>query len=342
VANLELLHEEPARAPLTCVKLIPFEEITLDDAADEWLIKGITPREATGVFWGPSQTYKSFIELDQDMHIALGWKYRERRVQQGPVVYCAFEGGKGVNKRVTAWRQRFLPDPPEHVPFYLQPMRLDLVKQVGDLIEAIQVQLDGQAPVKISLDTLNRSLAGSESKDADMGAYLAAVEALREAFGCFVNIIHHPGWDQTRLRGHSRLQAGVDVEIAATSPGKLLSEIEVRKMKDNETGLVLASRLEVVNLGVDSDGEPITSLVVYEATAPTKEGREVKLTANQQTMFSILHSAKRLSTTDWNTKAKEVGLGIKRPADLYDFREALKARGLVTQLGDQWSVKHEG
>ena len=34
-------------------------------------------------------------------------------------------------------------------------------------------------PVVVVLDTLNRSIDGSESKDADMGAYLAAAETIR-------------------------------------------------------------------------------------------------------------------------------------------------------------------
>jgi RecA-family ATPase len=185
------------------IRLIPFEQITIDGAQEEWTIKEITPREGIGLMWGPSQTYKSFIELDQDMHIALGRRYRGRRVQQGSVVYCAFEGGRGVSKRVEAWRQRFLPsDYADPVPFYLQPMRLDMVKQAGELIDAIETQTDGDIPVKISLDTLNRSIVGSESKDSDMSAYLAASDKLREAFHCFVNIIHHPGWDSN----HSRSQ----------------------------------------------------------------------------------------------------------------------------------------
>jgi hypothetical protein len=38
------------------------------------------------------------------------------------------------------------------------------------------------------LDTLNRSLAGSESDDEDMAAYVKAADAIREAFGCAVVI----------------------------------------------------------------------------------------------------------------------------------------------------------
>ena len=47
----------------------------------------------------------------------------------------------------------------------------------------------------IATDTLNRPLQGSESKDEDMGKYLDVAEAIGEAFGCVVIIIHHTGVD---------------------------------------------------------------------------------------------------------------------------------------------------
>jgi hypothetical protein len=43
------------------------------------------------------------------MHVALGWKYRDRRVQQGAVVYCAFEGQAGLRNRVEASGNASLP-----------------------------------------------------------------------------------------------------------------------------------------------------------------------------------------------------------------------------------------
>jgi hypothetical protein len=96
-----------------------------------------------------------------------------------------------------------------------------------------------------------------------------------------------------------------------------------------------------MTLGHDDDGAPITSLVMFPADTTTVNTEKVMLTKSQQTMFSILHAAKRLTTSEWNDKAKEVSIGVKRAADLYDMQQALKAKGLVTQLGDQWSVKHD-
>jgi hypothetical protein len=179
-----------------------------------------------------------------------------------PVVYCAFEGGKGLGKRAEAWRRYHLQEDYDHVPFYLRPLRMEPVKEVDELIGAIEEQLSDTPPVKIGLDTLNRSMTGSESKDADMGAYLAAADKLGERFSSFVNILHHPGCDASRVRGHTSLPFGVEVELAVSSPDKLLSTIKVKKMKDEEVGLTLHSKLEKVCIGEDEDGLPITSLVV--------------------------------------------------------------------------------
>jgi RecA-family ATPase len=71
------------------------------------------------------------------------------------------------------------------------------------LIIAIRDTLGDEQPVMINLDTLNRSLRGSESSDEDMTAYIRATDAIREAFDCTVVIVHHCGIDGTRPRGHT-------------------------------------------------------------------------------------------------------------------------------------------
>src|SRR6476659_8886370 len=117
---------------------------------------------------------KEFWTLDIVMSVVLGWTYRERRVHQGPVVYCAFEGQTGIEARVEAFRQTFPIETDEPVPFYLEPVTLDLVADHVELIGTIKRQLENTAPVLVVLDTLNRSLRGSENDDKDMSAYVKA------------------------------------------------------------------------------------------------------------------------------------------------------------------------
>jgi RecA-family ATPase len=105
-------------------------------------------------------------------------------VQQGAVVYCAFEGQTRIQARVEAFRQSFPIETDEPVPFYLQPVTLDLVADHKELIAAVRRQLDTTAPALVVLDTLNRSLRGSENDSKDMAAFIAAADAIREAFNC--------------------------------------------------------------------------------------------------------------------------------------------------------------
>src|SRR5262245_39883861 len=80
------------------IRLNPFNEIKLSLQRRD-LVKRLIPRSGLIVVWGPPKCGKSFWVFDLMLHVALGREYRGRRVHQGPVVYCAFEGQKGIEAR---------------------------------------------------------------------------------------------------------------------------------------------------------------------------------------------------------------------------------------------------
>jgi hypothetical protein len=95
-----------------------------------------------------------------------------------------------------------------------------------------------------------------------MSAYVCAADAIRDAFGCLVVIVHHCGLDTSRPRGHTSLAGAADAQICVKrdTAGTVVAEVEF--MKDGEAGARLVSRLAVVEVGQDEDGEPITSCSV--------------------------------------------------------------------------------
>lgn len=241
-------------------RLQPFNSINVS-TDPIYLVKGIVPAGGLVVAWGPPKCGKSFWTFDLMMHVALGREYRARRVRQGPVIYLALEGGKGFQARVQAFRQRFV-SVDEPVPFFLIADTLNLIKDQGELIGCIRDEAKDSWPAAVVIDTLNRSLAGSESDDKDMSAYIRAADAIREAFGCVVIIVHHCGIDATRPRGHTSLTGAVDAQLAVKRDAADNVLVTVEWMKDGPEGDVIASRLEPVEVGVDADGDPITSCVI--------------------------------------------------------------------------------
>jgi hypothetical protein len=230
---------------------------------DDYCVKDLLPRAGLAVFWGKPKSGKSFFVFDLLMHVALGWDYRGHRVRQGPVVYVCLEGGRAFRKRRESFQQAKLKNG-EDPPFYFIVNPLSLAADRKFLIEDIRRQLDPDAPVVVCIDTLNRSLAGSESSDKDMASYIKAADAIRDAFECLVAVVHHCGHDADRPRGHSSLMGALDVQIAVGRDPEENVVAELEYAKDGETGLVFVSRLEKFEIGQDEGGNPITSCVVRE------------------------------------------------------------------------------
>jgi hypothetical protein len=243
-----------------------FDDITVTTAPN-YLVKGIVPRAGLMIVWGAPKCGKSFWTFDLVMHVALGWSYRGRRVQQGGVVYLALEGGHGFRARIEAWRRRHLNGHGAPVPFYLLDVPIDLVADRDKLIQAIRVQLGEQMPAAVVIDTLNRALIGDENKSDDMAKFIRAADMIRETFGCVVIIIHHCGVAGSRPRGHTSLSGADDAQIAVERNDAGLIVAKIEHMKDAEAGGTIACRLEAMDLGADEDGDPITSCVIVETEA---------------------------------------------------------------------------
>jgi hypothetical protein len=257
-----------------------FDNIEMSDDPT-YLIKDILPDIGLAVVFGPEKCGKSFWLLHVLLHVALGWEYRGHDVCQGPVVYLALEGGRGFAKRIVAWRQEHLAEDRDPVPFWLLDVRIDLVRDHRALIAAIRAQVD-RNPAVVCVDTLNRAINGSENDPDVMSKFIQAADAIRDAFNCLVVIIHHCPLVGGRPRGHSSLSGADDVQISVEKNDDTgIVTVKVVHMKDDESGLVLASKLKRIEVGVDSKGNPITSCIV-EAVETTAAKLKRKLSdANQ-------------------------------------------------------------
>jgi hypothetical protein len=251
------------------------------------------------------------------------------------VVYVILEGETGFSDRIEAFRQRFLSERKEPVPFYVISQKLNLVADHVQLIADIRAQLPaGVNPAAVAIDTLNRSLQGSESSDQDMGNYVKAADAVRVAFNCVVPIVHHCGIESARPRGHSSLTGAADAQISVRRDQAKNVVTSVEYMKDGPEGDTLVSKLLVVEVGKEPDGHPITSCVVSalgdgEAQEQKAAVQGFALRPTEEPVFRALLTALRKAPVAPNEEM--IALGV--PADTFathyrDWREAYKTDGV--------------
>ena len=234
--------------------------------AAPWIVKGVLPQAGLAVIYGASGAGKSFVVLDLALAIAQGRPWRGRKVRQGRVAYVAAEGADGFRKRLAAYAQHHKVDLAQVPVSVLNGApNLMLLEDAKDL--AAGVLAAGADTSVIVVDTLAQTTPGAnENAGEDMGKALGHCKRLHELTGALVVLIHHSGKDQARgARGWSGLRAAADAEIEVVRTETGQRSLRLSKAKDGEDGLEWGFALDVVQVGVDEDLEPITSCVVVEA-----------------------------------------------------------------------------
>jgi len=243
------------------------------DAAD--FVEGLFTRGGMSVVYGEPNCGKTFFMTDVALHVAARLTWQGRQVDGGGVIYCALEGSHGIANRVAAFRgHRGLEG--ADIPFAVVHSAINMLDpgaDTGRLIAAIEEAAAkiGRPVRLVVIDTLSRALAGGNENAADaMGALVANTDRVRQATGAHVAYVHHTGKDAGRgARGHSLLGAAADtlIEVSrARRDGPSLAK--VTKQREMETGGEFAFALEVVELGRNARGKPVTSCVVVAADEP--------------------------------------------------------------------------
>lgn len=259
----------------------------------EHLVKGVLDRGAFSVVFGEPNTGKSFFAMDLALHVALGWEWRGKKVRPGAVVYIAAEGGRGLIRRLDAFGQHHQIDDPAGLPFYILPAPLDLRDGDGDtgpLIKKIEALGASQRVELVVVDTLARTFGGgNENAPDDMGAFVANMDRIRQQTGAHVLIVHHSGKDAAKGgRGHSSLRGALETEIEVKAGDDGRKTAEIVKQRDGERGAVFGFTLEVVEVGTDDEGDPITSCVVVPSEAAPAH-RHSRLTGQNRIALEKLH-----------------------------------------------------
>lgn len=274
------------------VPLLPLAELRERHGLTSWLVKSIVPSVSIGALFGASQTFKSFAALDLGLHVAHGLRWMGRRTAQGSVIYVAAEGGAGLWRRVDAWhRCRSLSW--DKLPFFVVPEAVDLSVDAQRIVMA--AKRVGVTPALIVVDTLSQTYAGDENSANEMAAYLRHLgQQFRDLWSCAVLLVHHAGHSATeRPRGSSALGANVDFLLGMhRDEREMLATMSCQKTKDAEPFADASFQLKRVELGTDSDGDAVSSLVAWHLASDEEiaEAAQAEQAAGRSGRFSGLLS----------------------------------------------------
>lgn len=255
-----------------------------------YLIKGVLPRAELGVLFGESTAGKTFVALDMAFAIARGIAWRGQRVRQGRVVYIAAEGAGGLRNRLRAYAQAH--------EITLDDLEFDVIPAAPNLLAAADalelakvIAACGRAAL-IIVDTFAQTMPGAnENAGEDVSQALVHCKGIHKATGATVLLVHHAGKDLSRgARGWSGLRAAADAEIEV-SRNALGRAIRLTKNKDGDDSHAWGFDLETVTVGIDEDGDAITSCVVREAELPVSgvvPGRGRKLGVWESLVAEVL------------------------------------------------------
>ncbi len=212
----------------------------------EWLIGGVLQRETLALFYGPENSFKSFLVLDMALCAAAGLPWASYGAQNDTggyaparpltTVYLAGEGSHGIErKRRPAWRETR--EIASALPFYTvnEMPFFSQVEEVEGLIADIREA--GIVPDIIVIDTAARAMVGLDENSAkDTGLFVAACDRLKREFRCCVVVVHHTGKKESHgARGSTNLPASFDARFKVTADNSsLVATIKNEKQKDGD------------------------------------------------------------------------------------------------------------
>jgi hypothetical protein len=266
-----------------------------------WCVKQLIPETGVGIVSGQWGSFKTTAALDLSVSVMTGKEFagQYRIKRKGAVLYFATEGAGTLQSRLTAIaRHRGAPD---KLPFAWRsdcPMLTD--KSAGatmvKMVDEAAVHFEHAYGVPITLiwvDTyITAAGLNSSGDDNDAAATQKAFSTLRFVAAhtkAFVMTVDHLGKAiEAGTRGSSGKEGNADTVLATLADREITGAVAnarmaARKQRDGISGFEVPFTPEMIDLGLDEDGDPVTAIVLRwnkqrrEQPAKKRRSKDVEL-----------------------------------------------------------------
>jgi hypothetical protein len=251
-----------------------------------WLVKGLLPAVSFGLLSGQWGTGKTFLVFELSACLMTGQPFIGRRIKrQCGVMYLAAEGVSEVRKRleaVVANKCGGLERAPfrwyEASPTLLGPNAVEKLTAMAQQADA-SLQAEFELPLGlIVVDTIAASagyaMQGAESDSAIGAALMRVLQQVAMNCSCMVLGVDHFGKNiESGTRGTSSKEAASELVLAClgekeTSGRVTNTRLAIRKNRGGPQGQEYPFKLREIEIGVDEDGDPISTMVIDWETGP--------------------------------------------------------------------------
>ena len=273
-----------------------------------WRIKRLYPQNGIAEVLGNSGDGKSFFIFDTFCCIARGVKWRDRAVEQCGVAYIWAEGR--ARERILAYETKHkikLDD----FNFHILEAAPNLFK-VEDARAVIKAILPLGVRV-VAVDTLQATSNGANENSSDMSTYLANCNLIAKAMDGLVVISHHLGKNSDLgSRGFSGLKGAADAEITIFREEEA-RQAKISKMKDGGgEGELHPFKLEEIELGIDDDGDKITSCVIIHTNETLQKGAQGRKARPKGLPAQVLEMLRVMAPNGSTCNIEDLVEGIKK------------------------------
>ncbi|MBN9441125.1 AAA family ATPase [Bosea sp. (in: a-proteobacteria)] len=337
----------------------------------EWLIEDVLTVGEVSMIAGPSRHGKSFAAVDEGLSVARGVPWLGNATVRGGVIYIAAESGRGVKKRLRAYRAWNELKPDLDLPFILLPGQFDLYgaeDNTKDLLEDAKLydtyfkETFGVPLRLIIIDTFAAATPGAdENSSKDIGLALKRATQVSTQTGANVQLVHHMNAGGTKPRGWTGILANIDTvatvekhEKRVDEDGRPIRYVTLSKNKDGEDGRSFRFVLRQVEVSLDKRGKPITSCVCVppkEDIDPERtEDAGFNATDNDRQFLQCISDAQR-TAGDFPPNDLKVPARIKRVVLINKAKAVFKDRfaggetgsdeQIRTRLAQRWKRAHD-
>jgi hypothetical protein len=245
-----------------------------------WCIKQLLPETGVGILSGQWGSFKTTAALDMSVSAMTAKEFADqyRIKRKGAVLYFATEGAGTLQSRLAAIARHR--GAPEKLPFAWRsdcPMLTDkgagetMVKMVDEAATHFK-DTYGLPITLIWVDTyITAAGLHSSGDDNDVATTQKAFSTLRFVAAhskAFVVTIDHLGKAvEAGTRGSSGKEGNADTVLATLADREITGAVSnarmaVRKQRDSISGFEVPFTPEMVDLGLDEDGDPVTAIVL--------------------------------------------------------------------------------